>query len=688
MIILALNLDNAAGLFTAWLAAPLCILPGALAGMAGASLAVRFAPLPVETNQNAPSGVASDGISWLALPIWILALFGLTSPLYLRSWKSYFPPPIASNPIAPQPAPAPKPANIPEQPPLPPPFRFAPSHELGTTKPLQWEIAAYKVLPELSGDGPLAFTGDGRWIAGLRGSDVTIYDLHSLEPECTWKPGIKVRSLAFSPDGRQLFLVSGESPPRFGVLRRDGTRVIMLPQPRNRLVPDDPPVWLGMNEVIFLSSGAVPARLDLGTLEIGPITTAESWQGRTNTQLEKWTVQGQPTWPERSAWQLAAVRFTTATELPEVEGARSGWPMQQGFALAIIDQSRAPSRVFPSVDLATGDRFFASSDGSKFVRCRRSDVEVFYFHPSSNVWQSAWSVTMPGDPKDLEEPALKHAAEEKALCAFAYRALVNPLNNEVIGPDRSRVLASVRIAKWEGSQAICVSDLQPEDPAGSLVIADPHRWNGSLPELLRLPVPHRWWSIAKPAEFSPRSTPLPKLDNQPRVETRFEDGAIRIVDIRETEPPPPPPLPEPPLPALVPQEPVPASPSEKEGEPVYKFVLEHHRKTSAGDFAGIAADYADRVEYLNKGTVSRAFIEQDARKYHQEHSHVREWSPEHMTITRKNPDRYEVQYVLHSETTLVKDGTTSKVTIPLRLVIVRQNGEFKIIKQVRDQTPR
>lgn len=691
MIVLALKLVDAAGLFAAWLAAPLCILPGALAGMAGASLAVSFAPSPIETERDKFVDVPADGISWLAFPIWMLALLGLTSPIYLRSWKGYFPPPVASNPIAPQPAPAPRPANIPEPPPSPPPFRFTPSPELGTAKPLQWELATHQTLTGLSGDGPLAFTADGRWIAGLAGGDVAMFDLHSLESECTWKPRIKVRSLAFSPDGRQLFLVSDESPPRVGVLRRDGARVIMLPQPRNRLVPADPPIWLGTNDVIFLSSGEVPARLDLATLEIGPAATTESWQGRSNTQLEKWTVQGQPIWPERSAWRLAPVQFSTATELPEVEGAKSGWPERHELALAIIDQTRAPSKAFPSVGLAIGDRFLASQDGSKFVRCRGRDVEVFYLIPSSKVPQSSWSVTMPDDPKTLEEPALKRAVEERHLCAFAYRPLVNPLNNEVIGPDRRRVIASVRIAKWEGSQAICVSDIQSEDPAGPLVIADPHRWNGIHPELLRLPIPHRWWSIAKPAELSSQSGSLPALNNQPRVETRFEGGAFSIVDIREPEPPslPRPQAPPPTQsPAPAPQEPAAAAPPERPGEPVYKFVLEHHRKTSAGDFAGIAADYADRVEYLKNGTVSRAFIEQDARKYHQEHRNVREWSPGEMVIRKKGPDRYEAEYVLHSETTLVKDGTTSKVTIPLRLVIVRQNGEFKIIKQVRDPSIR
>ncbi len=696
MLVLAAKLSGAEGILSIWLAAALCILPGAVCGMGGASMGFKLSAgtSPESgTRAEAPSvSSGTGGISWLALPIWGLAVCGMSAPLYLNSWQRYSPllkiqavPGSSAKPAEPV---EPALTVAPPQPP-PPPFEFTPSSELGSTKPLQWEIFAHMTLAELDGDGPLAFTADGRFVAGIASGDVVIYDIHTLRTENTWTMGFPVNALAFSPDGKQLLLVSGESPPRIGVLRSEGSRVIMLPQPRKRLVPAEQPVWLGPNDVVFLSSGAVPARLDLASLEINPAATEESWKRRSNTQLDKWTVEGQPTWPERSAWQFAAVRFATETELPEVESVTDIWPMRFGLALGIIDRTRALSRMFPSIDLAAGDRFFATPNGSMFVRCRGRRVEIFYFQPSAATPQSAWSVTMPCDLNDLQDPVIKQAVEEKALCAFAYRPLVNPLNNQVIGPDRGRVLASVRIATWQGSQALCASDLHCDDPSGEIVIADPHRWHGSRPELLRMPVPHRWWSAAKPAEFSQRSTPLPVLDNQPRVDTRFERGAVRITDIREYRPPPPS-LPGPPSPAQPAVPTVPASapaPPANDGELIHRFIIEHHRKASAGDFAGIAADYADRVEYLTKGTVTRAFIEQDARKYHEAHSRVREWSPEHMTVRKVAPGRYEAEYVLHSETVLAKDGVTSRTTVPLRLVIVMQDGKLRIVKQVRIQQP-
>jgi hypothetical protein len=693
MTVLAARLADAPSLLAIWLAAPLCILPGALAGMAGASLGVRLAPPPAAgQEEEAAPIVTTGGISWWALPIWGLALFGLLSPFYIRSWRGYFPlpPPVIETPPPPPPAPVeiPKPSI-----PLPPPrptFEFTPSPELATTKAMQWQIFARKSVPEIAGDGPLALSSDGRWIAGLAGDNVALIDLHKLEVECRWQPRMKVQSLAFSPDSRQLFLVSSESPARVGVLRVEGVRSISLPQPKKRMVPSAPPFWHKDKEVLFLSNGDVPLVLNLDTLEIDPLASSEEWRNRLEAQRTKFTVQGQPSWPESPTWRLTPAQFTTATELPEVEGSFSRWPERHGLALAASDKTGTANRVFQDIDIEKGDRFLASPDGAKFIRCRGNVAEVFYFSPSEKDPPLAWEVTMPGNPDTLEDLTVKRAVEEGLLCAFAYRPQINPLNDRVIGPDRSRVLAHVRLVKWEGTRASFTNFIESGERPGPVVIADPHRWSGSEPKLVSLSTPHRWWAEASPPASPVEPASLPPLNNQPQIVTRLEDGAMRITDIREPAAAPPskptsapdPPPPTPPVPA----ENGPIVAITPEGKQVGDFLMAHHRKAESGNIAALISDYADRVQFLKNGTVDRAVIEKQETADHAQYTMVRESIPGGIKIRPLGEGRYEAYYDLHSSTTSRKDGSVTNKIVSLLVEVKFINRVPRIVKQVLDKS--
>jgi hypothetical protein len=48
---------------------------------------------------------------------------------------------------------------------------------------------------------------------------------------------------------------------------------------------------------------------------------------------------------------------------------------------------------------------------------------------------------------------------------------------------------------------------------------------------------------------------------------------------------------------------------------IEKFVYEHLRKSVNADISGMIADYADRVDYFENGTVDRSFIARDRQTY-------------------------------------------------------------------------
>lgn len=680
MIVLAARLSDSRALFTIWLSAPLCILPGALAGMGGASAAIRLSPVTDGPADKTTAPVEEPGgISWLAFAITGLAIGGLLSPFYIHSWRSYFPPPPVEIVKEPVPEILPKPVE-PATPYIAPPpprpsFRFDPSPALAATGALRWNLTASRPLPDMAGDGPMSLSNDGRWLACVAGDgSVVVTDLHTAETTSRWQIAGKAQAFAFSPDNLEMIYVTADTPAHVGVLRVSGSRVIPLPQPKKRLVPATPPVWHKAKEVFFLSTGEPPLALNLDTLEIDPAVSPDEWKAMSADQRKPWTAQRQQVWPESDSWKLSPLTYTTATELPEVEGVSSGWPERHALSLGVSDKNGAGSLVFPAIDLQKSDRFLAAKDGSKFIRCRGDKVEIFYFSPSAKSPEAGWKVKMPHAPDFLEDLLVQRAVEEKTLCAFVYRPLINPLNQQVIGPDRSRVFSLARLEKWEGEEAVFRNAQQSAEALGSLIIADPHRWNGGQPLLVSFTSPHRWWAEAEPAELSAPASTIASLNNQPELDARFDAGALRIENFRD--------------PKSLSTRPEETSPSEVSPTTnlIGDFIIQHHRNAQNGDVTAFVAGYADRVDHFSNGIVDRAFIEKDERKYHAEHTDIKESVLGNIRIRAAGPNRFEARYTLRSTTVLKKDNSLSDNVMSELLVIELQNGQPRIVKHHATKT--
>lgn len=118
------------------------------------------------------------------------------------------------------------------------------------------------------------------------------------------------------------------------------------------------------------------------------------------------------------------------------------------------------------------------------------------------------------------------------------------------------------------------------------------------------------------------------------------------------------------------------------------FIKAHHQKAERREVAAFAADYADRVQFLNDGTVNRDFIAQKTSDYHAGLSQVKEEVSKYLGILPLGRHRYEVRYQLRSTTTSRKDNKQTVRDVPLVLEVEVVNGVPRIVKQVAEKSSR
>jgi hypothetical protein len=179
---------------------------------------------------------------------------------------------------------------------------------------------------------------------------------------------------------------------------------------------------------------------------------------------------------------------------------------------------------------------------------------------------------------------------------------------------------------------------------------------------------------------------MPPLYNQPTVETRFEGGAFRIVDIkvapaRRSETPVPPV--QSPIVSLVPET-SPAPPGKPETELIRDFLVRHHRKAEAGNVPALMTDYADRVEFLKGAPVNRTFIEAKETKDRKSNEAVKEYVLGNIAVQLIGEGRYEARYKIHAVSRSKKDNSVSDKEVPLLVEIELTDDVPQIVKQVVD----
>lgn len=535
-------------------------------------------------------------------------------------------------------------------------FQYITPPELLTTPPIGWKIVASRRLGNFDVSRGFSFSENEQWMAATSDErTIHIIDLNS-DVMSTIQFPEPLAQFSLSPDGCRVFVVMKSNPRTIGVGFSSGQRLVVLPQPKKHAVPGGEAIWLRDKEVFFKNPDGNQLKLDLDSLEFDPAPQT------TSDEKKRWERDSQPRLPKNDRWEFLPDASIVSAELPETEGTQQwNWTMRQ--VLTLRDAKHAAALQFESLEVETNDRWIGVSDGSKILRIRGGEVRVFYLG-TKPVPPLRWNLTMPHGIDGLKESArASEALARKELVLFLYAPLINPLNNRTVGPDRQQPKAVFRISRWEGVTAEVwgsqwISDYTPGDVFADLNIP------GSPRELLSLDQPHRWWTVAP--------EPLPDANDISKVP--LNSDLLALYQPAPAAPPEPQ--------ASVPQTPTPEQLEQAMKREVLDFVMAHHTKASRGQIADLASDYAEQVDYLNKGMVGPQFILKDETDYHREYRSIQETVEPGMVIRPLKEGVVEVEYVMSSER-VPRNATKARESgrYRLNLRLISQDDEWRIAWQ-------
>lgn len=595
----------------------------------------------------------------------------------------------ALSPLIPQPVPekiseiVPAPGtperNAPPVAPPPPrvPFEYRTPPELTTSPAVAWRIKTVRQLASVDTARRAVFSGDQRFLAWVESdSSVVVYDLESEGVRRITGIPDSVQELSFSPDGDRLFMVMQGQPPRVGVGFLKNDRFVRLPQPKKHAVPIGRVSWWKEEEVVFLPNSGPTAVLNLNSLEMDET-------GFSPDELEHLTRDQTLALPSNSRWAFENASILTFAERPEVEGT-SGWDWKSSPRIVLTDRERVSRRIFMQITPASGDVFFGVRDGSKLMQVRGGQLYVVYFE-TGPVPPLHWKITMPHGPEQMKDKELVRSTLEKGrLSLLMYPPLVNPLNDRIVGPDRERPKAILRVQRWEGTEAVVWIDAGSEPYSPNDIFADLHV-PGNPPRLLATQLPHSWWVKVPeplPDAADPKAIPLRKdyLKEMP------EDGNAKSDPAINESPSPG----NGNTPGVSGQD---KDPALKTSGPTFNqleksvvtFVMNHHQAASQDRLIEMVNDYANRVDHFNNGVVGRDFIMKDEREYHQKYSYVRETVKGDPVVRVISGGKVEVTYVMVNEWQRLADKVTGGATFRVSLTLEAFPEGWKITRHRADK---
>lgn len=643
VIVLMAWATRGASPFKALLVVGTCLMPAMLCGAVAAGAAVmlgRRRP-PEEAPKSLPS--ASRALTWSCRGV-------LACGIAAALCAPFFPKPAADAPAQ----------ILTAEPPASAPFRYTMPEALKTAPPSAWKVATTRSLGRMQ-EAPIAFSREQQFLAGLDNpKSLVIHELDTDRVESFPNLPEPVVQVSFSPDAKRLFLVTSppsNGPLRLAVLERDTKRYIPLPQPKRHAVPHCPVSWIKDELVAFPLKDGPPQggvwTLNLRSLEFeqDALGEAEIQQARSETS---------PGLPRNDRWAFDGVKHPVSAETPETQGTVPNWPHELQRTVALRDEKYGTMRIFPDlVSADSSERIVGVNDGSKLIRFRGEQAEAVYFD-TRPVPPLRWRIAMPHGPAQLPDAEARQALDSGLLSLMLYAPLINPLTGQTVGPDREQVKAVLRVLDWKDQQAEVwvVFDAHPFAPGD--VLADLHVPVGKNTRLLSLETKHRWWTLApeppadaadplklpliaelekraraaqeKPSENAKPAAPTdPQQPSQPTVKVEVPQPPTEPA--RDDKPPPSPatiksanassaiPPAESPFSRvradLIPERgsktaidtaPLTLTPTEQVEVALSHFIVEHHRKASAGDVQGMAADYAEPSTFFGTPRTTRAMI--------------------------------------------------------------------------------
>jgi hypothetical protein len=578
--------------------------PAAFFGVAGSL--VSAALIGKRHLSDQPEAKPLHDYALVPVSIILVLLLGFVSPVALFFRSNEKPPANEVAPVLVPPPPQPK-------------WRYAKPPTLASSSATEVAFADQRTLGELHPSLPVAISPDGTRFAACLGSSggmVQVWDLDGATLLCQFAI-TSPSSLSWSPNSGMLLCGSATDDAQFFVIDVEQKRLLSLPQPKNERFPAGQPDWWADEEVMFLTGDKKVRLLDLDSLRVHPPEASTKWRGMSESERAAYVKSAPDRMAHTAKWRVEVEPLIQRYRVPITPSQ----PREaSGFvALGIVSSELQYAALQPAADIVPGDRLIAAADASKIIRIRGSNATVFYLGLRGES-ELGIKVSMPGPP----EAELASTLEKKHLCAFICAPLVNPLNGKTVGPDRHRVRALVRVARWADNEAIFWIDREFDKVREGDVVADLHEWRNHVPLPAGELSATEWFSVIK--QMSSAIEPAPRsdaaaLDRKLTIKIDQGNGADRILEIIGRRNDVPAVNAEAPKVERLPEVSPPPKADETrltqdQEEMLRTFVEAHHAKSSRGDVSGLVEDYADRVIYMSHGTVGRQFILKDIGTYH------------------------------------------------------------------------
>lgn len=668
-------------LMRAWLGGVLSVLPGMFCGMfsAGVAALVMARPSSPDDKRIASLEAVPHAVTWSVRGL-IALLALLATGVLIPNFETPQSRPPAISAAPPTPASPPTPAA--------PPETYAVPAAMERSHALQWRLAKTRhiagVNPEL-----MMLSQDGRWFAYVSENESTLHvlDLHAFDTGRRLPLSHRISRMSLNPSADKIFVSSDFDSAQLAIIDLGNSSTTVLPKPKKHAIPNGRVLWWKDKEVLIASENSQKI-LNLDSLELDDAANVPSWKGTHELIRAKLLRELPGGLSDTLRWQWETNTLIERTELPETEGTAK-WPVTTGQRLSIKHPERDTRLTFPSILVEENDRYFSAHDGSKVIRIRKGQLDVFYFEivPAPLL---KWTISMPSTVAECPKAAeIEAALKMNKLRAIVYRPMTNPLNQQVVGPDRSQVKAVLTFESWSDSTAsLYVSDLYTPISQGDIV-ADLCFWEDEPADLFAVKSPYRWWlqlpelqqgsdlvsTLPKRDDIASKATAIAKAEAVVRKEQeealRKTSAAAEARAAAEQAAK----MAAAPRPAPAPPAPVVTSPADQ----LTDFIRSHHKKAEKSDVEGLVNDYADTVDHFKDGIVDRNFIMQDELKYHATHA-VQEEAilGEIRTAKLQNQAGFSATYLLRVSIEDITNDRISNSILEINLIIIETKSGFKI----------
>jgi hypothetical protein len=648
------------------------LLPSVLCGFVGGLIGSQFSStgLPHNNAQAIPEKI--PWLRWAQYGVAGLAFLALASPLsFVGRATKVDPLPVVI---------------VPES---PPPFQYEAPAEMKRAKVGQIQHDFTKTIEGVADDFPISLSDNGKLLAycdqSSNGVAVTVFDLDDFKRIASFNvPVFPKDNFAWSPDQRSLACAINhqDGGHRLWILQLDSQQAIELPNPRSRDTPQGNLSWWQDREVGFFPDDEPPLVLDLDTLILKSAEESAFISKFDESTKKIWLAGPIQIIPSTAEWRLSARTVIHSVEPPPRLDLDAAWGLKGETICALAHPELPLSYGFTGLSVTEGMRVLSAADGSKVIRIHDGLAEIAYMKmaiaPDLQI-----EVTMPVSADEIKETSLKQALVDHELCAFVYEPLINPLTGQPVGPDYGRVKCLVRLLKWSDKQAVFFAQTYEQELTSTDVISTLHTWDGGSfipwnPKEFR-----PWWakgtilqgssfnSLAIKEGWHPLSSPsLLTLDAQ--------ETSIQVIKQL--------PIPK----KVMPVEsmplndfrsaPAPVSETRVFAEPeVIEFIKAHHAKASAGNVAGMVADYHIIVNFLDKGQILPEQIQEE------EMAHRQKWPTGSESIlgvikTVRNSDVWGATYSIefYNENSI---GDWHRGKADLTMIIAPRDGKLRILEQ-------